>query len=115
VKIVGSFGMGLCVLHFVGFGRPFLIGKRLETPLCAQAIHIALREDRAQPSREAAAALKVPEQRFAVQVCVDGIGELTRAAGWVEGVGGAVEDRPVLEHEALPRLLVSSGALPREL
>src|SRR5262249_50831408 len=89
----------------------------------AQPIDVALREHGAQPCREAAAALKVLKQRSAlaaavpdaVELGVQRVGELSRAAARIERVSGAVQHGPVLEDETLPGLRVSCGAQAREL
>src|SRR5262249_31836005 len=70
-----------------------------------------------------ASSLEVAKQRSplrtgfgqAVEIRIKGIGEIARASGRIESVGRAVEQRPVLEHESLPRLLLSSGAPACEL
>src|SRR5262245_50745914 len=95
--------------------RALLVGKRLHPPVRADAVDVTLRQDRAQPRRQTAAALKVPKERLAVEIRVQGIGEIACTARGVEGVSGTVEDRPVLQDEALPRLLVPRRALTCEL
>src|SRR5262245_44399334 len=95
--------------------RALLVGKRLHPPVRADAIDVSLRQHGAQPRRQTAAALKVSKERLAVEIRIQRIGEIARTARGVEGVGGTVEDRPVLEDEALPRLLVPGRALTREL
>jgi hypothetical protein len=97
------------------FDRALFVRKRLEPAVRADAIDVSLRQHRTQPRRQAAAALKVAKERLTVEIRVQGIGEIARTARWVQRVGGAVEDRPVLEDEALPGLLVPGRALPCEL
>src|SRR4051812_4542080 len=103
--------------------RVLLVGQRREPLPFAQAIHVALREDRAEPGAEAAASLEVAEERaplcpafgHAVEIRVQGVGEVARAAAGVEGIGRAVEDWPVFKDEPFPGLLLAGSALTREL
>jgi hypothetical protein len=101
----------------------FFVWQRHQAPLGAEPIDVALREHGSQPRRQAAPPLEVAKERppsvhtvsEAVQIGVQGIGELPGASGGIEGVGGTVEHGPVLQHKAPPGVLVSSGALLREL
>jgi len=46
----------------------------------------------------------------AVEVGIQRIGEIARAAARLERVGGAIQHGPICEDEALPRLLVPRDA-----
>jgi len=89
----------------------------------AQAIDIALREHRAQPGGQAAAALIVAKQRLplasarrhAIQLRIQRIGEFTRALRAIERVGGTIQQRPIFTDEPLPRVLIASSTQTREL
>src|SRR5262249_25333792 len=50
----------------------------------------------------------------AVEVRVERVGELARAAARIDRVCGSVEDRPKLAHEVIPRRLAAGGAGDRE-
>ena len=88
----------------------------------AMPIDEALRDQRSQPRGEAAAAVKVAKQRLARAVLflqaeelgVERVGDLARAAARVDGVGRAVEGRPELGDEVIPRLVVANRAGARE-
>src|SRR5256885_860360 len=67
-----------------------VIRQRLQAPAGAQAIDVALSQDRSQPGREAAASVEVPEQGAFEQFAVDTVGEVAGTAGGVERVGGAI-------------------------
>ena len=62
--------------------------------------------------------MKVAEERLSrafgipqpVEVGVKRVGELPRAAPGLEGIGRAIENRPVLQHEVIPGRLISCGA-----
>ena len=66
--------------------------------------------------------MKVPEERLtfpvtladAVQVGVEGIGQLARTARRIERVGGAIQHGPVFADEVLPGRLVASRACTRQ-
>ena len=103
--------------------RLLLVRERLESPLRAQTIDVPLSEYGSQPRGETASPVEIPEQRsplavaflHAIQVGVQSIGQVASATARIEGIGRAIEERPVLEDQALPGLLVSGGALAREL
>src|SRR5439155_11441096 len=99
------------------------VGQRFHPALDAHAIDVALREDGAQPRGQTAATLVIPQQRLpfaaaalhAVQIGIQRVGDLARALRAIERVGGAIEKRPVLANEPLPRVLVAVGTQPCEL
>ena len=98
--------------------RGFLVRQFFVAPGDPHAIDEPLRQDRAQPRREAAAAVKIAKQGLTIgsaigdaeQVAVERIHELPRPAGRVHGVGGAIERRPELAHEVFPRVFVARRA-----
>ena len=95
------------------FGR-----QRVEQACAPHAVHVPLSQHGAQPRREAAPSVEVAKERqpFAVplpqpeQVRVQRVREVARAARAVDRIGRAVEHRPVLAHEMLPRPFVSLRA-----
>src|SRR5205807_270313 len=103
--------------------RLFLVGQRFHSALNADAIDVALSENGAQPRGQAAAPLVVAKERLpltrggpdAVQLRVQRIGDLARALRAIERVGSAIQERPVLADESLPRVLVAFGTQPCEL
>src|SRR5205823_14644484 len=100
-------------------GRLDFVGERLKAAPRADPIDESLCENRPEPRRQAAAAVKILKQRpafaaallQAVQLGAQRVGQLTGAAARIESVGSTIKHRPVLEDEALPGLLVSRGAL----
>jgi len=54
--------------------------------------------------------MKVGEERSTVELSVEGVSQLARAAGGVDRVGGPVEDGTIVADEAVPRRLVAGGA-----
>src|SRR5207244_11759456 len=98
-------------------------GQRFHSALEPDAIDVALSENGAQPRGQAAAPLVVAKERLpltpggpdAVQLRVQRIGDLARALRAIERVGGAIQERPVLADESLPRVLVAFCSQPCEL
>src|SRR5262249_44741451 len=80
-------------------------------------------EHGAEPGGEAAATLKIAEQRLpirlavadAVEIPVERIGKLARRTRSIERVGRTIQDRPVFADEPLPRALAPRRAQPRQL
>jgi hypothetical protein len=97
------------------------LGQRFEASLGTQPIDVTLRQDRAQPRGEAAAAIEVPEERppiaipDPVQLGIQCVGQLASTAGWIERLRRAEKYRTVLADEALPGLLVAGRAPACEL
>ncbi len=111
-------GIGRAIRH----RREAIVVERDAPALESNAIDPSLRKDGTQPGRETAATVKIPEQRFtafartahAVELGVQRIGDLTRGAGCVEGVCGAIEDGTVHRDKMLPRSLIADAACARE-
>src|SRR5687767_4681491 len=83
---------------------------------------MALRQHRAQPGGQAAAPMKVPQQRLAdsaslieaVKICVKRIGKLARGARRVERISGAIQTGPHFEDEMIPGRGVSEHTGTRQ-
>ena len=99
-----------------------LVRQRLEASRRTFGIHESLRKHRAQPRGEAAAAVEIAEEGLpdtaadveSVELRVQGVGQLARRAGGVDGVASAVQHRTILEHEVIPRASRTGGACRRD-
>ena len=88
----------------------------------ANLVHEALRHQGSQPRGEAAAAVKIVKQRLpgavlvlqAVELGIQRVGGLARAAARIDRIGRAVERRPELRHEVIPRRVVAKRASARQ-
>ncbi len=103
--------------------RRLVLRQRFVPPHDADAVHVPLGQDGPQPGRETAASMEIPEQRArpvvlsiaqAEQLGVQGIGELPRVAAGIDGLGGTIEQRPIVLDEMVPRRLVSASARGRQ-
>src|SRR5262249_31322615 len=102
--------------------RRVLFGQRRIAPGGAHTIDETLREHRAQPGRETAAAVEVAKEGAAAiasaldaqQLGVDVVCEILCAAGGVECRGGASYHRAYLAHEMVPGRFVSVQACRRQ-
>ena len=91
-------------------GRRIIFCDRLGAARCAQAIDVALREHRAQPSAEPAAAMKIAEKRLthavafgeAEQVGEQRVRQLARAAARVDRIGCTKQAGTVCGQEMIP-------------
>ena len=76
----------------------------------------------AQPGREAAPAMEIPEQRLArlvatrhaVQIGIERVGELACTASRVDRIGAAIQHGSMFADEVLPGFILSGGAAARE-
>ena len=81
-----------------------------------------LREHGAQPRRQTAPAVKVAEERLtfavlfpgAVEIGVERVGQIARAARRIECVGGAIQVQPLFRDEVFPRRIASGRAAARK-
>ncbi len=89
--------------------RPLIV-QRGEPALRSNPVNVTLREDGAQPRGEAAAAMKVAEERSALTVSllqaeeigIERIGMLARAAARIERARGAIQHRTKDDDEMVP-------------
>ena len=90
--------------------------------MCPETVDMTLRQNGSKPRCEAAAPVEVAEQRLPLacviaqpeEVRVQRIRQVARAPAGIERVGGSIEERPLHEHEVLPRGLVAARARTRE-
>ena len=115
-------------MHFVGLGlqcrhRRGLCVVEWRGPFAgAQTIDVALSENGAHPGGQAAAAVKIAEQRTAgltlagdaVELRIERIGDLAGTAGLVERIRGAIQNGPALGDKVLPRPVVAERAGTRQ-
>lgn len=103
-----------------------LVGRQgIEPAGGSNPVDMPLREHGTEPCLQRAAAMVIPEQRLpftvplanAKQLAVNGIGDLTRTSRPVESVRCAIEGRPMLLDEVIPRTLVTgcAGAGQRQI
>src|SRR6476659_8952005 len=90
--------------------------------MASQSIDMPLRKNCSQPGDQAAAAVEVAEERLAFaaslaqpeELAVQRLGEVARAATGIERIGRAVQQRPMLQNEVVPRALVAISARARQ-
>src|SRR5688572_9283948 len=103
--------------------KRLVVWQRLRPARGANAIDVSLREYGAQPRGQAAAPLKIPEQRLAlaiafakaVQLGEQFVREIMRGPARGHGVRGTPKHGPVLANEALPRRFIAGRAGPGEV
>ena len=101
---------------------PFFDGERFHPACSPQIVDVPLREDRAQPGGQTAAAVEVQKQRPALTVTlgqpeefgIQGVSGFSRRPCAVDGVRGAIEQRPIFTNEMLPGRVDSVGAGGRQ-
>jgi hypothetical protein len=112
------------VARFTIDGSPLglLFRQRFDAPPEAKGIDVTLGENSPEPRRKAASSVVIAKQRAAsgnsrvepVQISIQGIRELSRSAGGINRIGGAVQHRSVLANEVLPCLFIPLSAADRE-
>jgi hypothetical protein len=117
-------GRGNCV-------GAILVWQRVDAMGRANTVNEPLREHGAKPRLQRTAAVVIREQRLTlavtfsnprrlprllarsgqtIQLGVERIRDLARAAGSIEGIGGPIQHRSMLPHEMIPRSLIPRRA-----